>query len=306
MTCARAHLVDADNGGFYHCISRCVRRGWLCGEDVVSGRSFEHRREWVEARLLELATLFAVDLYGYAVMSNHYHCVVEVVPRRVAQWSDEEVARRWCLLCPGRTDEETALKHSALLANTERLAEARRRLGSLSWFMRFINEPIARRANREDDVTGRFWEGRFKSVALLDKAAVLACMAYVDLNPVRARLAQRAEETEHTSIARRVRATGRRAEPLAPLSALCLTLSDYRALLEWTVSVHHGGVAAPEGAASRALTHLKQNPNAWLGAVKAHRFRYRAYGALELLRRHAESLGQRYLHGARPGMAAPG
>ena len=138
MTYPRAHLVDTDNGGFYHCISRCVRRGWLCGQDAVSGRSFEHRRDWVEARLLELANLFSVDLYGYTVMSNHYHCVVEVLPGRAAEWNDEEVARRWCALCPASTEEETALKRSALIANPARLEEVRTRLASLSWFMRFI------------------------------------------------------------------------------------------------------------------------------------------------------------------------
>ena len=306
MTCARAHLVDVDNGGFYHCISRCVRRAWLCGEDAASGRSFEHRRKWIEARLLELAAVFAVDLYGYAVMSNHFHCVLQTVPQRVANWSDEEVARRWCALCPGRTEQETALRHSALLANTEHLAQTRERLASLSWFMRFINEPIARRANHEDGVTGRFWEGRFKSIALLDEAAVVACMAYVDLNPVRARMARGAEDATHTSIARRIVTTGKRSETLAPLSALCMTLSDYRALLAWTVWVHQGGVAPPRASAARVLKHLQQSPDTWLGAVKAHRFRYRAYGALALLRQHAESLGQRYLQGARPGMAAPG
>jgi hypothetical protein len=191
MTYPRAHLVDTDNGGFYHCISRCVRRGWLCGRDSLSGRSFEHRRDWVEARLLELANLFAVDLYGYAVMSNHYHCVVEVLPAKAAEWSDDEVARRWCALCPASTEQETALKRFALLAIQKRVDGVRTRLASLSWFMRFINEPIARRANREDNVTGRFWEGRFKSVALLDEAGVIACMAYVDLNPVRAKMSTR-------------------------------------------------------------------------------------------------------------------
>ena len=306
MTYARAHLVDTENGGFYHCISRCVRRGWLCGEDVVSGRSFEHRREWIESRLLELATIFAVDIYGYAVMSNHYHCVVSVVPQRVAEWSDEEVARRWCDLSAGPTREESRYRISALAANAERVAEIRLRLASLSWFMRFINEPIARQANREDGATGRFWEGRFKSIALLDEVAVAACMAYVDLNPIRAKMTERAEDGAHTSIRRRIRRPDGGEAPLAPLADLTLTLVDYRALLDWTVAIDRGAVDAPQGAALRALRCLHRKPDTWLGCVKAHRFKYRAYGALVLLEAYAESVGQRWLCGSRPGMAAPG
>ncbi len=305
MTYARAHLVDADNGGFYHCISRCVRRGWLCGEDVISGQSFEHRRQWVEARLLELATLFAVDLYGYAVMSNHYHCVLAPVPQRVREWDDEEVARRWCTLCPGSTPEHTERKSAALRGDAVRLVEIRARLASLSWFMRFVNEPIARRANREDAATGRFWEGRFKSIALLDEAAVIACMAYVDLNPIRAKSATRVEDARHTAIHRRITHRRARDEGLAPLSDLAFTLPEYRALLEWTIAVHAGDVTRPACRAARALALLHEEPDNWLARVKAHRFKYRAYGALGLLKAYAETLGQRYLRGSQPGMAAP-
>jgi hypothetical protein len=146
--------------------------------DPYDGKSYEHRREWVEGRLLELAEIFAVGVYAYAVMSSHVHVVLRTDPSASAEWADVEVAARWVRLFPATTDGEVdfdacQVKEQNLLGNTERLEVCRQRLSSLAWFMRSLNEPIARRANREDACTGRFWEGRYKCQALLDDAAVL-------------------------------------------------------------------------------------------------------------------------------------
>ena len=74
MTYARAHLIDSENDGYYHVNSRCVRRAWLCGVDPLTSKDFSHRRQWIEDRILQLGTIFAVDVYSYAVMSNHFLC----------------------------------------------------------------------------------------------------------------------------------------------------------------------------------------------------------------------------------------
>ena len=91
------------------------------------------------------------------------------------------------------------------IADHERVRTWRQRLASLSWFMKTLKEPIARRANREDEVTGHFWEGRFKVHALLDEGAVLACLAYIDLNPIRAGATTTPEDSKHTSVHDRIR-----------------------------------------------------------------------------------------------------
>ena len=297
MTYPRAHLVDSANGGFYHCISRCVRQGWLCGADPVSGRSYEHRKDWVESRLLKLSEVFAVDVYSYAVMSNHYHVVLEVDPRRTSEWCDEEVARRWLRLSPEVDELRARHRREALMSSRERVSEVRKRLGSLSWFMRYLNEPIARAANREDGCSGRFWEGRFRSIALLDEGAIVGCMAYVDLNPVRAKVARRVEESANTSVRRRILRGERGSRPLGSLSALGLTMSSYRGLLEWTVEVDRGSVAEPAERESAVLQRLGHDPAAWLSRVKSHHMKYRAYGALKHLRRYAQKLGQHWIKG---------
>ena len=80
--------------------SRCVRRAWLCGFDDYLGKSFEHRKPWVERRILEMGEIFACGIYAYTVMSNHYDLVVHMSPATANGWSAEEVARRWVKLYP--------------------------------------------------------------------------------------------------------------------------------------------------------------------------------------------------------------
>jgi hypothetical protein len=162
----RGQIVSADEIGVYHCIARCVRRAFLCGVDKIADRNFEHRKGWICDRMEELAAIFAIDICGYAVMSNHLHLVLRARPDLVQNWSDEEIALRWKSLFPerdpatGKPAEPSECDLNMILSNPERVAELRLRLGSLSWFMRCLSEPIARRANREDNCTGRFWKGR--------------------------------------------------------------------------------------------------------------------------------------------------
>ena len=210
MTQPRSTLVSLDDTPWYHVVSRCVRREYLCGFDHHSGRNFEHRRGWIVERLQQLAAVFAIDVAAYAVMSNHVHLVVRLDAERAHTWDRDEVLRRWTQLFTGpelvqryRADPEGLC--AAELARVDLwVTTYRERLMDLSWFMRMLNEPIARQANAEDGVTGRFWEGRFKSQALLDEQAVLTAMAYVDLNPIRAKMAETPESSDYTSVAERI------------------------------------------------------------------------------------------------------
>jgi REP element-mobilizing transposase RayT len=211
MTRPRSMLVSVSDTPWYHVVSRCVRRAFLCGADAYSGQSFEHRRGWIVSRVKQLAGIFAIDVAAFAVMSNHYHLVVRIDTTRAKAWSREEVLRRWTLLFDGPLAVQKLMAGQAktLDAATHKAIDGwaemyRTRLCELSWFMRVLNESIARRANAEDNVTGRFWEGRFRSQALLDEQAVLAAMAYVDLNPIRAGMAETPDTSDYTSVGERI------------------------------------------------------------------------------------------------------
>jgi len=207
----RNEQFDSAEVGTVHVVQRCVRRAFLAGVDAVSGNDYSYRKEWIRRRMEALASVFAVDILSYAVMSNHMHQILRNRPDIVAAWSDQEVAIRWLKVFPGRRLEEhlaepTQSDVKMLCSDPVRLAEIRSRLSDISWFMRALAEPIARMANRQDDCTGRFWEGRFKAQRIVDEAGLLACSMYVDLNPVRAAIAENPDSSVHTSAYDRIEA----------------------------------------------------------------------------------------------------
>ena len=224
MTIARSQIVDVDADATYLCTMRCVRRSFLFGTDRSTGKNYDHRKDWIVDRAEFLCTIFAAEMTGYSIMINHFHIGPHMIPARAKAWPDEEVARRWLTLCPPRPPREGetaadvfAAAMARLLRNKRRLKVLRRRLHDLSWFMRELDEYIARKANREDGCKGRFWEGRFDAKLLANPAAVLAGLVYVDLNPVRAGVAATPETSGHTSVQARVaaRAAAEKLELLA-------------------------------------------------------------------------------------------
>ncbi len=193
-------------------MSRCVRQDFLLNTSETSAGISNYRNNWIESRLLFLADVFAIDLLSFAIMDNHTHTVLHVNLPMANEWSNEEVFKRWSklgklpLLCQLYLDIEwrARLNEVELVLVQDFVEEFRFKLTDLSTFMSQFNYYVARRANKEDGVKGHFWEARFKSQALLDVNALLACMAYVDLNPIRAGKAGSLEDSLFTSINRRL------------------------------------------------------------------------------------------------------
>lgn len=329
MTRPRRELVSLDDTPYYHCTTRCVRRAFLCGTDYVTGSCFEHRRGWIGRRIKELAAVFCIDIAAYAVMSNHYHVVLRVNRETAESMTGDEVIERWRCLFTGppmikRYCAGEPLSEPELDVVNAVVAEWRERLMDISWFMRCLNEYIARRANAEDGSKGRFWESRFTTQALLDETAILACMAYVDLNPIRAGMADRPETSDYTSLQDRLGIAPKEPtqprgspppgeRPVAELMAFAGTINestpantlrhnfaDYLELVEWTGrSVREDKRGYIPSNLPPILHRLNIAPEQWLKAANGiERHFTHAIGPVASLEQFCERLKRRWLHGA--------
>jgi REP element-mobilizing transposase RayT len=321
MGYARKNLVSLHDTPYYHCIGRCVRRAWLWGTDAYSGKDYSHRKQWVIERLEQLCSIFAIELCAYAVMSNHYHLVLHVDAGRARGWSQHQVVERWTLLFRAPTLVKRWQSGEASEAES-RAAEAiikgwRVRLHDVSWFMRCLNEHLARRANIEDECTGRFWEGRFKSQALLDEAGLLTAMAYVDLNPIRAGIAKTPEDSEFTSIYERIKRIRFTSEgqssptsslPLRPFSdgikgnhSIPFLLRDYLSLVDWSGrAIRAGKRGFIDAEQPQILKRLNIDSESWeILMSRSGTVFGRAMGRLDTMRLHAATLGQSWVRGIR-------
>src|ERR1700744_1597139 len=189
---ARVEVFAADEVAVVHVMNRVIRRCFLLGDDPGSGKTYDHRKGWIEDQLRNQAAWFGIDLLGFAIMSNHFHLILRSRPDCVEKWDDTTVAHRWLMLCPVRRDElhnpeePNEAELNSIRNDPDRLKIIRSRLSDISWWMRLLSHHIALRANREDEETGRFFTSRFRAVRLLDEQTLLACAAYVDLKPIRA------------------------------------------------------------------------------------------------------------------------
>ena len=300
MTIARKQQISLQHTPYYHCTTRCVRQAFLCGDDHYSGQNFDHRKQWLEDRLALLSTIFAIDLVAYAIMSNHYHVVVRLRGGNVVNWTDEEVVQRWGRVFSIPDD-----------VSTELIDIWRQRLCDLSWYMRCVNEPMARAANREDGRRGRFWEGRFRCQALLDESALLKCMAYVDLNPIRAAQAQTPETSDHTSIKARIE--GRdchllsfAGEQKAGQRSIPIRRQEYLQLVDWSGrQIRHRKRGRIPRDLPPILDRLDVSGKAWMDEMRYYgRWYYRAVGSLKSLQRYCQYLDLQWLKGQSRAAAA--
>ena len=202
---------------------------------------------------------------------------------------------------------------------TETVEKWRRHLQDISWFMRCLNEHIARLSNFEDQCKGRLWEGRFKSQALLDEHALLTCMAYGELNPLRAQMANTAENSDYTSIKQRIDQGHLTKRPTKVVESsveyiqlkgflrkgeylklqLPFSFPDYLLLVDWNgraIRDDKRGVIKQE--LPPILYRLGIDEESWIKAMqpKGNRFS-RAMGCCDRLRAYAKAINVSWIKG---------
>ena len=302
----RSDVFSPEETAIVHVVSRVVRRCFLLGTDPLTGKNYDHRKPWIERLLQHQAMYFGIDLLCFTLLSNHMHLVLKSQPDIVKKWSSREVARRWLMLCPkrklpdGSPAEPKETEINSIINDAVKLAQIRLRLSDISWWMRLLCQKIAQTANKEDEATGKFFESRFRAVRILDEAGLLACAAYVDLNPIRAALAETLETSDYTSVQRRIESLQNPAASpdqrpdrfLAPLTidALCdelgqhasasgyrcsdngflnMSVENYLELLDWTARQPVAGKPGVTPADAPAiLERLHLEPEVWCELVR--------------------------------------
>ncbi len=276
MPKARKYQIALEATPYYHCTSRCVRRAFLCGFDALSGKSYEHRRDWIEERIHRLAALYCIDVCAYAVMSNHLHVVLHINQQKEEELSLLEVSHRWHQLFKGtpltqRFARGDLLSPAEYDAVVDKLETWRQQLYSISWFMRSLNEPIARQANAEDRCTGSFWESRFTCKALKNRITSAT-----------------RDNTQPTTLFPFV---GNPREPMP--TGLPFELNDYLSLVDWTGRIlRHDKRGAIDNALPNILQRLHFTPDEW--KTLSRKFESKVsllVGHPESVKRHAEAFG---------------
>lgn len=334
--CARREIVHEGAVGVYHVYNRCVRRAFLCGEDPLTGQNYDHRRDWITAMERQLAALFGIDIGFHVEMSNHLHLILRTRPDIVDAWSPEELARRWLTINrlvhsrDGHTIRPvTENEITRELSKPNRVEVLRARLSSVSELMKALCEHVARRANREDDVTGAFFEGRFDCRDLADEASILVCGVYIDLNQIRAGEALTPEESRHTSAFDRIQGRRKDSASAAPDGWMCeltvdersaayqgpqpsqsgqrasdmgllpIRLEEYLELLDWTGrSLVAGKQGAIPGDLAPILDRLGIKQSRWLQVVSQFEQLFgHVVGRAAQLAQRAAAAGRSWYHG---------
>lgn len=310
----REDLVSETQPGVYLCSMHTLPgQGRKLGGTDKAGASFDHRRKWIVEQLELQAAQMAVEVLAFCILPKSMSLLLRTRPDLVKDWSDADVARRYQTALHGKVPfGEKRLPPPAgeverMLANRVELRRGRSRLSNLTWFVGQLTEATARNCNREDNTRGRFWEGRYQCLPLLDAQATAAAIGHVDLEPIFAGEATSLASCKFSS-ARLRNSAGKGL--LAPVTAaackdknlpnlLSVTDAELHKVLDWSTRQNKRLNGTALTADLVALFHkLQIRPAAWLVLIREFRdLFHRAAGTEESLDKIRKKRGLQHLHG---------
>ena len=326
MTYPRSRTISKTEDGHYHIISKTVRGAFL----LTSDKDDDYRKMWIIEKMIFLSNIFYIGTESYAIMDNHMHIVVETQYRIADKADPEDIAFRWLYLHPKRKIKEgespapTKKEIKEFISNKKQVAIYREKLRDPSCYMQELNQTIARRANKEDNTSGRFWQGRFKCINLAEAGALLKCIMYVELNPVRAAIVKSPELSKFTSCYKRVKAELAREKLkkkpknkelqeeakldswLSPIfntrkktGVLNMTFKEYLELLDWTGrEIREDKRGAIPDHLEPILERLKLKSDNWIDSFKSFRRDFHTVAASEgTMRKMAKKVKTSWFHG---------
>lgn len=324
----RKELVASGQVSVFHTVNHCLPTAQLAGSERKTGRSLEHRREFLMERIRLQSTLLSVEVLAFAVEPQRLQLVLRTRPDLVKQLSDTEIARRYLSAIPPKHgfDQEletpSAGEIRAVINNRTLFARARNRLSDLSWFISQLAESIARNANRESGLTGKFWEGRFNCRPILDPTGLALAATHCDLAPVVAGAAQSPASLKGTSLALRLQAArsgtpswlasiaadpGRKPAgqrpprvPAGRVAGIVLNDAEFREVLEWTCRELSSKTPGrfPDDLAEHFIG-LEVSPDSWIRLSREYDDIFkRAVGTPKSLEKLIRKTGGQHLQGA--------
>ena len=171
-------MLVADQPAVYHVMSRACLDGLPFGPK---------EKDHLLAVIKRFAAIYFCDVLGFCLMGNHFHLLLRMQPETLIP--DKAVAERYQQLFKGHP-----------VPNPKRIAVFRRKWTSLSFMIQEIKQTFSRYYNRQHGRRGYLWDGRFKSVIVQDGRTLVNCLAYIDLNPIRAGIAKRPEDYRWCSL----------------------------------------------------------------------------------------------------------
>ena len=250
---------------YYHLTSRCVSQSLNQTQQLAPILNQQRWSRWFENRVFQLANIFAIDIYSYAILNEHYHLIVGLNPQITDSWSDLQVAQKWLRIIPEQSVKEKKNSHQkfrlqAILSAPRLIKKYRKRLGNINWLLRKINEPLIKLINDEYKQESAFFEFRTKSHQLFDETELLMNMVYLDLSKTDKALSNSPEEKRETIVdATRKRLADR------PLS---INRTDYALLVKWTQdTLWNNRRNAPPATIQQILLKLNFSVEDWIQPV---------------------------------------